>query len=284
MKIKVKNLTKKYQDNYALNNVSFTLDEPKIYGLLGRNGAGKTTFMDILAGNILPTEGSILINGDEPFDHEQLMSSICLIKEGNNFDKELKIKNIFKIYSYFYPNWDMALAHELAKKYNLNLNLKIKALSKGMESAVSIIVGLASKAPITIFDEPYIGLDAAARKKFYNILVEEYEKEQRMIIFSTHLIDEVSLLFEEVLILRDGQLILQESTEKLREQICAISGPIHQVEEFIGNKQIIHQEELAGMKLAYVYADKEVAKQAGLSVDGVPIQELMIHLTEKEGA
>jgi len=283
MKIKVKNLTKKYQDNYALNNVSFTLDEPKIYGLLGRNGAGKTTFMDILAGNILPTEGSILINGDEPFDHEQLMSSICLIKEGNNFDKELKIKNIFKIYSYFYPNWDMALAHELAKKYNLNLNLKIKALSKGMESAVSIIVGLASKAPITIFDEPYIGLDAAARKKFYNILVEEYEKQPRMIIFSTHLIDEVSLLFEEIIIFRDGELVLQENTESLREKICAVSGPVERVETFIEHKQVIHQEQLAGMMLVYVFADRKRAKEAGLSVEGVPIQELMIYLTEEEG-
>src|SRR5690625_1914519 len=284
MKIKVENLTKKYKDKYALKNVSFSLNEPKIYGLLGRNGAGKTTFMDILAGNILPTRGTISVNGKQPFDNEQLMSSICLIKEGNNFDKELKIKNVFKIYSYFYPNWDMDLAYELAKQYELNVNLKIKALSKGMESAVSIIVGLASKAPITIFDEPYIGLDAAARKKFYNILVEEYEKEERMIIFSTHLIDEVSLLFEEVLILRDGELILQENTESLREQICAVSGPVSAVEKFITNKRLIHQEKLAGMMLAYVYSDQEVAKQAGLSVEGVPIQELMIHLTEKEGA
>src|SRR5690625_2044675 len=148
MVIKVENLTKEYRGDIALNNVSFSLDEPKIYGLLGRNGAGKTTFMDILAGNILPTSGHISVNNDEPFDNEQLMSSICLIKEGNNFEKELKIKNIFKIYSYFYPNWDMELAYGLAEQYHLNVNLKVKALSKGMESAVSIIVGLADRKSV----------------------------------------------------------------------------------------------------------------------------------------
>jgi len=107
MKIKTKQLSKKFKDKDALNSLSFALNEPKIYGLLGRNGAGKTTFMDILAGNILPTSGDVFVDEKRPFDNEQLMKSICLIKEANNFDKELKIKNVFKIYSYFYPNWDM---------------------------------------------------------------------------------------------------------------------------------------------------------------------------------
>src|SRR5699024_12849209 len=108
-------------------------------------------------------------------------------------------------YSLFYPNWDQALDDELVKVYNLPLNAKVKTLSKGMESALGVIVGLSSMATITIFDEPYIGLDAAARKNFYNTLLEQYETRPRTIIFSTHLIDEVSLLFEEVLILREGR-------------------------------------------------------------------------------
>src|SRR5699024_11812363 len=99
-------------------------------------------------------------------------------------------------------------------------------LSKRMESALVIIVGISSKAPITIFDEPYIGLDAAARKKFYEILLEEYEVEKRTIIFSTHLIDEVSLLFEEVLILQDGNLVLKEEADVLRTNTYAVSGEI----------------------------------------------------------
>ncbi|RDW20860.1 ABC transporter ATP-binding protein [Oceanobacillus arenosus] len=285
MKIEVKSLTKKYGDHRALNDISFILDGPKIYGLLGRNGAGKTTFMDILSGHIMASNGEILINGENPFDNQRLTESICLIKEGQNFKRDLKIKNVLKIYSYFYPNWDQELAENLIKEYNLDLNSKIKTLSKGMESALGITVGLASKAPITIFDEPYIGLDAPSRKKFYEIMLEEYQEKPRMIIFSTHLIDEVSLLFEEVLILREGSLVLQEESEILRNNTIAVSGTIEEVETFISGKEVIEKKQLAGMMTAYIYGTVEEAKMFGLNVEGVPIQELMIYLTErKKGA
>ncbi|WP_042142081.1 ABC transporter ATP-binding protein [Paucisalibacillus sp. EB02] len=284
MKIEVKNLTKKYGSKLALGGVSFTLEEPKIYGLLGRNGAGKTTFMEILAGQIIASSGEILIDGEISFDNQRLTESICLIKEGQNFKKELSIKNVLKISSYFYPCWDERLAQDLVREYNLDLKAKVKALSKGMESALGIIVGLASKAPITVFDEPYIGLDAAARKKFYDILLREYEEEPRTIIFSTHLIDEVSLMFEEVLILQDGKLALQEDADILRNRACAVSGTIQEVEEFIKNKEVITTKKLAGMMTAYIFGQVEEAKIAGLSAEGVPIQELMIYLTEKKGA
>ncbi|RKQ31389.1 ABC transporter ATP-binding protein [Oceanobacillus halophilus] len=285
MKIEVKNLSKKYKDKMALNDVSFTLDEPKIYGLLGRNGAGKTTFMNILSGQILATSGEIRIDGENPFDNQKLTESICLIKEGNNFKKDLKVKNVLKIYSYFYPSWDQELADSLMKEYNLDLNARVKTLSKGMESALGIIVGLASKAPITVFDEPYIGLDAPSRKKFYEILLEEYQMEKRTIIFSTHLIDEVSLLFEEVLILSEGSLVMKEEADILRKSTCAVSGTIDDVERFIKGKEVIEKKQLAGMMTAYVYGDVEEAKSSGLQVEGIPIQELMIHLTErKKGA
>src|SRR5690625_5266999 len=166
--------------------------------------------MEILAGHQLATNGEVLINGKQPFDNREILEKICLIKEGDNFHKDMRIKQVLKAYSFFYPNWDKQLADDLIKEYKLNPKTRIKTLSKGMSSALGVIVGLASKAPITIFDEPYIGLDAAARKKFYDILLEEYEMENRPVIFSTHLIDEVSLLFEEVLILQDGKLILQD--------------------------------------------------------------------------
>ncbi|MFD2043405.1 ABC transporter ATP-binding protein [Ornithinibacillus salinisoli] len=284
MKIEVKELSKKYKEKDALKNISFTLEGPKIYGLLGRNGAGKTTFMEILAGQILETNGQILIDGETPFDNQQLTESICLIKEGQNFKKDLKVKNVLKIYSYFYPTWDEKLADELIQEYNLNLNAKVKTLSKGMESALGIIVGLASKAPITIFDEPYIGLDAAARKRFYEILLEEYETEKRTIIFSTHLIDEVSLLFEEVIIFQEGSLVLKEEADILRNNTYAISGTIPEVEAYVEDKEVIQKKQLAGMMTAYVYGNLQEAKSQGLDVEGIPIQDLMIYLTERKGA
>ncbi|MEQ6388108.1 ABC transporter ATP-binding protein [Bacillaceae bacterium S4-13-58] len=280
MRIEVKDVSKKYKNDVVLNRVSFTLEEPKIYGLLGRNGAGKTTFMDILSGQILASSGEITIDGENPFDNQRLTESICLIKEGNNFKKELKIRDVLRIYSIFYPTWDQDLAIDLVKVFHLKISAKVKALSKGMESALGIIVGLASKAPITIFDEPYIGLDAAVRQKFYEILVEEYEKQPRTIIFSTHLIDEVSLLFEEVLILKEGKLVLKEEAEVLRNHTYAVTGNAKEIEAFIKDKEVMSMKQLGGMMVAYVYGNAEQARLQGLSVEGIPIQDLMIYLTE----
>lgn len=284
MKIKVNELTKQYKDKMALNNVSFELNEPIIYGLLGRNGAGKTTFMDILAGHQLPSSGDVKVNGSNPFDNREILEQICLIKEAENFQKELKIIDVLRIYSMVYPKWDKELAERLIEEYDLPIKSRVKTLSKGMVSALGVIVGLASNAPITIFDEPYIGMDAAARKKFYDTLLEEYEKSPRTFVFSTHLIDEVSLLFEEVIILREGEVILQESAESLRENTCAVTGEITEVEKFISDKRVLNKKKLANMMTAYIYSSKEEALQANLQVDGIPIQELMIYLTEKEGA
>lgn len=284
MKIEVNNLSKRFGNHQALDEVSFTLEANQIIGLLGRNGAGKTTFMNILSGQMYPSAGEIKINGENPFNNQEVTESICLIKEANNFPKELKIKDILKIYSYFYPNWDQAFAEELLKEFNLTNRLKIKALSKGMESALGITVGLASRAPITVFDEPYIGMDAPSRKLFYEILLEDYEECPRTIIFSTHLIDEVSLMFEEVLILQAGSVILQENSEILRERTVAVSGSKEELDLFLQDKEVIDRKDLAGNTMAYAYGTQEEARGAGLQAEGIPIQELMIHLTEKKGA
>lgn len=283
MKITVEELSKHYRQKQALKGVSFELNDPKIYGLLGRNGAGKTTFMEILAGHQLPTTGVVRINGEEPFDNREILQHVCLIKEGDNFNQDLKVKHVLHSYAMFYPNWDYELAEALVKEYRLPTNVRVKTLSKGMGSALGVIAGLASNAQITIFDEPYIGLDAAARKKFYDILLEQYELQPRTIIFSTHLIDEVSLLFEEVLILQDGELVLQEKAEKLRENAYSVTGETAEVEAFINNKHVMKTKQLANMMTAYIFGSQTGVEQTNLNVEGVPIQELMIYLTEERG-
>src|SRR5699024_8821832 len=168
MKIELSNITKKYKKRTVLKNITLQIDQPKIYALLGRNGAGKTTLMDIIAGHNIQTEGELLINGEEAFDNRNLLKHICLIKESDNFHQDMKVKDVLKTYAILYDNWHTDLVDELMYLYQLPLNSRIKTLSKGMESALGVIVGLASGAKITIFDEPYIGMDAAARQKFYD--------------------------------------------------------------------------------------------------------------------
>lgn len=282
MKIELNNITKKYKDKTVLKNITLQIDEPKIYALLGRNGAGKTTLMDIIAGHNIQTEGELLIDGESPFDNREILKNICLIKESDNFHRDMKVKDILNSYARLYESWNEKLADELMQLYKLPFKSRVKTLSKGMVSALGVIVGLASGAKITIFDEPYIGMDAAARQKFYDILLEVFEEEQRTIIFSTHLIDEASLLFQEIFIIKDGELILQEDAETIRENAYAVTGSTTDVEEYIENKRVIKTKQLANLMTAYLYEEK-IEVPEGLQVEGIPIQDVMIFLTEMEG-
>lgn len=283
MKIEAKNLSMLFKKKQALQSLSFCLEESKIYGLLGKNGAGKTTFMQLLAGLMKPTSGELLVNGENPFENQRIMESVCFVSEANNFKKELKIKYILMINALFYPTWDQQLAETLLTKYELDHNTKVKALSKGMESALGIVVGLASKAPITIFDEPYIGLDASSRNMFYELLVEQYQQHKRTIILSTHLIDEVSALFEEVIILERGSLLLKEDTDQLREQCFSITGSKEAVHKFVHDKKVVHHQDFMGQSTAIILGEEKVlAEKTGFSVQSVSIQDLMIYLTNRK--
>ncbi|CAG9623527.1 ABC transporter ATP-binding protein [Sutcliffiella rhizosphaerae] len=284
MKIEAKSVTKSFGTKHAVNNLSFDLETNKIYGLLGRNGAGKTTLMQLLAGHTLPSNGEILVNGEQPFNNRNLTKDICLVNESNNFIKRLRIKDILKVASLFYPNWSWECANDLLHTFNLNPKLKTNALSKGMESSLGIIIGLASRAKITIFDEPYIGLDAAARFKFYDVLLEEYEKHPRTIILSTHLIDEVSNLFEEVILMRSGELLFHETAEKLVEASMIVSGDREAVDRFTKGKNVLHESMLAGRKVATMFGEGlsvEEAADYGLHAERSSIQQLMVYMTEE---
>ncbi|OLO39128.1 ABC transporter ATP-binding protein [Alkalihalophilus pseudofirmus] len=286
MNIHVKEVTKEFGAKKALDQLSVTFEEDKIYGLLGRNGAGKTTLMQMLAGHALPTDGSIEFNGQKPFNNREVLKQICLVNESGNFKKKFKIKDVLKIASLFYPNWSQDKADHLLAEFGLDANLKTKGLSKGMESTVGIIIGLASRSKITIFDEPYIGLDASARYKFYDLLLEEYETYPRTIILSTHLIDEVSNLFEEVVILQNGKLLLQKETDELLELSIQVSGNTDVVDRFTSGKNVIHEAEIIGMKTVLLFGEKvssEEAMHLGLKVERCNVQQLMVYLTEEKG-
>ncbi|QOY34266.1 ABC transporter ATP-binding protein [Anaerobacillus isosaccharinicus] len=286
MKVEVKDVTKSYRSKTALANLTVAFEEDKIYGLLGRNGAGKTTLMQLLAGYTLPSSGEVLLNGETPFNNRNILKDICLINESENFKKRLKIKDVLKVASLFYPNWSQETAEYLLKQFNLEPNLKTKGLSKGMESSVGIVIGLASRAKITIFDEPYIGLDASARYKFYDILLEEYETYPRTIILSTHLIDEVSNLFEEVVILQNGKLLLQKDKDELVQLSLQVSGKSEVVDQFTKGKNVIHEAEIVGMKTVQLFGENYSSEEAislGLQVERCNVQQLMVYLTEERG-
>ena len=157
-----------------------------------------------------------------------------------------------------------------------------------MLSAVGIVIGLASRAPLTIFDEPYLGLDAVSRELFYNRLLEDYSEHPRTVVLSTHLIDEVSNLLEHVLVIDNGKLIIDKDAEELRGKAFTVTGQVTKVENFLVGKETVHREPFGGLLSATVIHSQDDAsnqKQAvedGLEISPVSLQQLIIHLTNRK--
>lgn len=284
MKIDVKNVVKTFKHKKALKNVTFTLEGPKIIGFLGHNGAGKTTFLNLLAGLIAPTSGSISVNGENVFNAPATLRDICFIAESGNFQEEMTIAQALKANSFFYPQWDEALARELLEVFALNPKDKVRGLSKGMVSALGIITGFASNAGITIFDEPYIGLDVAARNTFYDLLIEQQTENPRLFILSTHLIDEASDLFEEILILNEGQLLLQKAAEEWHQHILAVKGNASDVEQAIHGLEVIYQHMFMHELTAVIYSDGRHIEGHNIKLERVSLQDMLVYLSKQQKA
>lgn len=210
------NVFKSFDDITALNGINIELEQNKIYGLLGRNGAGKTTLLRTIGNELIQDSGSVKIYGEEVFDNRKALSNLCFVKEKVIYLKEYTLSSILKNAELFYKNWDNEFAERLVIEFKMDLNKPFRKMSNGMQSVVGIIIGLASRAPITAYDEPYLGLDAAARQKFYDVLINDYSENPRTIIFSTHLIDEMSKLFEKVIVINEGKVVLDEDSEIIR--------------------------------------------------------------------
>ncbi|SFS77703.1 ABC transporter ATP-binding protein [Paenibacillus sp. 453mf] len=284
--VEIRHLTKSFgKDVTALNDISLKIDENKIYGLLGRNGAGKTTLMHILTAQLFPTSGEMRVFGEEPYENAKVLNQTCFIKESQKYPDSFRIRDVISIASYQFPNWDHKLADTLLTEFNLPLKRQVKKLSRGMLSAVGIVVGLASRAPLTIFDEPYLGLDATARQMFYDRLIQDYMEHPRTIILSTHLIDEISAMLEHVIVIDGGRILLSEEAEKLRGAAYTIKGKKQDVEAFIQGKKVLHTETLGSMLQVTVRSEgildfRKQAESKHLDVTPVTLQQLIVHLTK----
>lgn len=288
--IQIENLTKKYNNTVAVNNITLSLEQNKIYGLLGRNGAGKTSLLHLLSGQLLPTQGSIYVLGENIRENAEALAKICYIgpfSHLQNYVKTFRVRDLLKIAGKFYPYWDQVYADYLVKTFYLDIKKPYKSLSAGMLSMVSIIISLASRAPVTLLDEPYTGLDAAVRQQFYNILAEDFGQNPRTIIFSTHLIDEASRLFQDIILLDRGQVLLHDTAESLEESSFVVSGDENSLRHLLNRKRIIHKESI-GRRAAYFLFDKlseEERKEllrSGLELRSLTLQQLFVYLTDRE--
>ncbi|OZU87436.1 ABC transporter [Virgibacillus indicus] len=285
--VEVNNLSLKYNDYEALKDLSFMLEGGKVYGLLGRNGAGKTSLLSLLASFRESTKGSIKITGENPFENADIMQNVHLIYEKDYKDESEKVKGMLEIIERYRPNFDAEYAQYLVKRFKLPLDKAVNKLSRGMQSALNVTMGLASRAPITIFDEAYLGMDAPTREIFYKELLADQAERPRTMILSTHLVSEMDYLFDEVIIIDKGAFVLHEEYETLISRGASITGAAEEVDDFVSGMTQLNEQQLGNTKAVMVYGylsekDKQEALQRGLEVGPVSLQDLFIHLTSEE--
>lgn len=281
--VEVSGLTKRFGSLAAVNDISFSIEENRICGLLGRNGAGKTTLMQLLTGQDFATHGDIRVFGTSPVENASVLQNISFIKESQRYPDDFRARHVMKSAPWFFANWDSNLAERLVDDFRLPLDRKIKKLSRGQLSSIGVIVGLASRAPLTFFDEPYLGLDAVARQIFYDRLLEDYSEHPRTIVLSTHLIDEVANLLEHVLVIDDGRIIIDEEAETLRGSATTVVGTRAAVDSFVGSRTVLHRDGIGGLASVTVTGlsaqERVDAAASGLELAPVSLQQLIIHTT-----
>ncbi|HBD63762.1 MAG TPA: ABC transporter ATP-binding protein [Clostridiales bacterium] len=290
--IEIRNLSKSYGKTKVLTDIFLNLEDNKIYGLLGRNGAGKTTLLNIVANQLKCDAGELKYDGEDIYENSKAVENICLVREKSIPVDDDKVKRIFDMAKTLYKDWDEEYKEYLVKEFSLNVKKKYRKLSRGNQTIVGLIIGLASRARLTIFDEPSLGLDAAYRYKFYDLLLEDAEKNPRAVIISTHLIDEVTNLFEEVIILKEEKVYLKGEVSNIVEKGYFLNGNYENILSVIKGKNIIHKEEFGASAVVGLFdlldgEEKALLKSRNVEISPMPLQKLFVYLTEnnskKEG-
>ncbi|WP_017754057.1 ATP-binding cassette domain-containing protein [Calidifontibacillus oryziterrae] len=284
-KVEANNISVSYNEFEALTDINFTLENGKIYGLIGRNGAGKTSLLSLIAAYRKATSGEIKIDGESIFENEKAVSQVTFVHQTDYKDEYDTIIQYFELAERYRPAFDRKYAEQLVEVFELPTNKPLRKLSTGMQSAFNVTIGLANRTPITIFDEAYQGMDAPTREIFYKEILEEQARYPRLFILSTHLVSEMEYLFDEVLIIHKGKLIIQDDMDSLMQKGFSVTGSSIDVDEVVAGLQVLSEQQLGGTKSVMVYGEfpKEIeddVKRRGLEIGNVSLHDLFIQLTK----
>jgi ABC-2 type transport system ATP-binding protein len=286
--IELRDLTVRFGSTVAVDSISTTVRPGVIVGLLGRNGAGKSTLMRTLAAHRRPSSGTVRVAGEDPYEHAVLMADLCLVRHDGDFNLDVSVADSIAIAAALRPRWDAAVLERLLDRFQLRSDrTKVGALSLGQRAALAVSIGIATGSPVTMFDEPHLGLDAPSRYAFYDELLASYMAAPRTIIVSTHLIDEMAALFEDVIIIDHGALLLHQPADELRTRGLELTGPTAAVDALTAGMSVLSSRTLGPTRSAVVLdrldADMRArAAAAGIELGPIPLQDLFVALTSEE--
>lgn len=278
--IEADSVGRRFGTTEAVSDVRFALKTDMICGLLGRNGAGKTSLMSLITGQDRPTSGGVRVFGNDPFERAATLNQVSFIRDNQRYPDDYKLKHVLRIAPHFHEKWDAELAEKLAETFRIPSKPIVKKYSRGQLSALGVIIGIASRAKLTLLDEPYLGLDATARQTFYDTLIADYAEHPRTFLVSTHLIDEMQPLLEHVLVLDKGRLVLDQSTEQLAKYAYTVSGIARHVEQITSGHTVLHAHKVGALLSATVQGapdadQRRLAEQHGVEIGTASLQQLV---------
>lgn len=278
--IELKQVTKQYGQANVLKNITLSIDEPGIYCLLGRNGAGKTTLLKSIAGYQNITSGAIQVDG-KPITTSTLDTGVSYIENfANHFN--LPVRKLLRIASEVNPNYDYDFASEMMERFELDGKKKFKQLSLGMKTMVSTIICLASNKEVILLDEPVLGFDAIMRVEFYDMLAESFQKHPRIIIVSTHIIEEIAKTIQKLIIIDKGSIRFFDTLQSVETKAFRVSGLQKDVEAATQNRNIIGEDAVGGLVTRYLF-DTPPEQTASLEIQPLSLQDFFIQMVGHKG-
>lgn len=282
--IETNDLSKKYDTTLALDQVNITFEKGKVYGLIGRNGAGKTTLLKTISNMLIPTSGNIKYNKD----YIQTSTDICFARDFNFHLNKYRLKQILKLSSIIYPNWNQERADELIDLFELSTKKYYQKCSKGMQTMISIIIALSSGSETILLDEPYSGLDPINREHFYGYLREHFFDGEKTVIISSHMIKEIEGYFEKAIIIDGGHVLLDDEMDNIKEKSFEIICDQKLADELNSKKNVIKTSQLAGESTLSIYDTISPEYQLEIEAKGgriksMDLQSLMVAMCMKGG-
>ncbi len=217
--IEIRGVNKKFGDFLALEDINIHIKKGTIHGVIGENGAGKTTLLQMLAGVYTVDEGEILINGRPIYENNDVKQTIGYVADRNQYFKDYKVSQMMNFYSGIYESFSKEKFYEYNEVFKLDLDKKIKQLSKGMQMRLALMLNLSISPEVLILDEPTSGLDAIVKKELVDILIDEINERNTTIVISSHHIGELEKICDEVTILNKGKIKYVSNIDGIKENI-----------------------------------------------------------------
>ena len=273
--ISFNSVTKKYGKAVALDRISLNIPESGIYCLLGRNGAGKTSLMKTLAGHIPITNGEIRVDGQK-VSPGKMPECVNYIESGS-VQFNTKISTLIDAAANLQPDFDRDFALKMAERFELNTKKKFKYLSFGMKTMLTAIITLANQSKVILLDEPTLGFDAIMRSQFNTLLLESYQANPRVLIISTHLIDEIAKVTEQLIIIDRGKILVEAGIDDIDERAYTLSGSVAAVTPLLDGLNCIGTTVVGSVMAAHIY-DARIAPPTGVAIDRMSLQDFFIYI------